>query len=91
MRYLAYEVGRKYGHRVNAISPGPLASRAGLAIDVEDGSFLKRVMEYSQDIAPLQGSTSPTNVGTIASFLLSPSSQLITGSVLFCDNGLNIM
>ncbi|HEV2642130.1 MAG TPA: enoyl-[acyl-carrier-protein] reductase, partial [Candidatus Elarobacter sp.] len=30
-RVLAYEVGRKYGHRVNTISAGPLASRAASA------------------------------------------------------------
>ena len=31
-RTLAYEVGRKWGHRVNSISAGPYASRAASAI-----------------------------------------------------------
>ena len=31
-RVLAYEAGRKWGHRVNAISAGPYASRAASAI-----------------------------------------------------------
>ncbi|HXC25445.1 MAG TPA: enoyl-[acyl-carrier-protein] reductase, partial [Gemmatimonadaceae bacterium] len=47
-RTLAYEVGRKYGHRVNTISAGPFASRAASAIGI-----IEQMVEYCAANAPL--------------------------------------
>src|SRR3954470_22973556 len=40
-RTLAYEAGRKWGHRVNSISAGPYASRAASAI-----GFIAKMIDY---------------------------------------------
>lgn len=41
-RVLAYEAGRKHNIRVNAISAGPLGSRAAKAI-----GFIEKMIEYA--------------------------------------------
>ena len=43
-RTLAYEAGRRWGARVNAISAGPWASRAASAI-----GFIEKMIEYAQE------------------------------------------
>ncbi|KAG8471608.1 hypothetical protein CXB51_036927 [Gossypium anomalum] len=48
-RVLAFEAGRKHKIRVNAISAGPLRSRAAKAI-----GFIDMMIEYSKANAPLQ-------------------------------------
>ena len=47
-RMLAYEAGRKWGHRVNVISAGPFASRAASAI-----GFIEKMIEYCKANSPL--------------------------------------
>ncbi len=47
-RVLAFEVGRKYGHRVNTISAGPYASRAASAIGI-----IGKMVAYCAANAPL--------------------------------------
>ena len=47
-RVLAYEAGRKWGHRVNMISAGPFASRAASAI-----GFIDKMIEYCKANSPL--------------------------------------
>src|SRR6266581_3230972 len=47
-RVLSFEAGRKYGVRVNAISAGPLASRAASAIGI-----IEKMVEYCADNSPL--------------------------------------
>lgn len=49
LQVLAFEVGRKYGIRVNTISAGPLRSRAAKAI-----GFIDDMINYSTANAPLQ-------------------------------------
>ncbi|KAL3692449.1 hypothetical protein R1sor_006100 [Riccia sorocarpa] len=85
-RVLAFEAGRKYGIRVNAISAGPLGSRAAKAI-----GFIEKMIEYSAANAPLQKELSADEVGNTAAFLSSPLASAITGSVIYVDNGLNAM
>lgn len=48
-RVLAFEAGRKYGIRINAISAGPLRSRAARAI-----GFIDLMIRYSFKNAPLE-------------------------------------
>ncbi|KAG4167738.1 hypothetical protein ERO13_A13G214700v2 [Gossypium hirsutum] len=85
-RVLAFEAGRKHKIRVNAISAGPLRSRAAKAI-----GFIDMMIEYSKANAPLQKELSADEVGNTAAFLASPLASAITGAVIYVDNGLNAM
>ncbi|MEZ4287983.1 MAG: enoyl-[acyl-carrier-protein] reductase [Polyangiales bacterium] len=86
VRLLAFEAGREWGHRVNAISAGPLASRAASAIGV-----ISKMIRYYEDNAPLTTALSATNVGTVAAFLSSPLVSAVTGEILHVDNGFHAM
>ncbi|XP_020579006.1 enoyl-[acyl-carrier-protein] reductase [NADH] 1, chloroplastic [Phalaenopsis equestris] len=85
-KVLAFEAGRKKQVRVNAISAGPLGSRAAKAI-----GFIEKMIEYSYANAPLQKELLADEVGAAAAFLVSPLASAITGSVVYVDNGLNTM
>ncbi|KAL3645094.1 Enoyl-[acyl-carrier-protein] reductase [NADH], chloroplastic [Castilleja foliolosa] len=85
-RVLAFEAGRKHNVRVNTISAGPLRSRAAKAI-----GFIDMMIDYSLQNAPLQKELSAEEVGNTAAFLASPLASAITGSVIYVDNGLNVM
>lgn len=85
-RVLAFEVGRKYGLRVNTISAGPFASRAASAIGIID-----RMVEYCAANAPLVQSLSAEEVGTTAAFLCSPLASGITGTTVHVDKGYHAM
>jgi enoyl-[acyl-carrier protein] reductase I len=85
-RTLAWEAGRKWGVRVNAISAGPLASRAARAI-----GFIDDMIAYSQANAPLTKDLSAEEIANSAAFLLSPLASAITGVTLYVDNGMHAM
>lgn len=85
-RQLSFEAGRLYGVRVNAISAGPLASRAARAI-----GEIQRMIESSRVRAPLQEPLEGVDVAQAAVFLLSPWARSITGSLLYVDHGLHAM
>jgi enoyl-[acyl-carrier protein] reductase I len=85
-RILAYEAGRKWGHRVNTISAGPLRSRAAKAI-----GFIDDMIAYSKANAPLAKDLESEEIGEAALFLLSPAASAITGVTLYVDNGLHAM
>jgi enoyl-[acyl-carrier protein] reductase I len=85
-RVLAYEAGRKYKIRVNAISAGALGSRAARAI-----GFIGKMIEYQSNNAPLQKDLTADEVGKAAQFLLSPQASAVTGVTLYVDNGLHAM
>lgn len=85
-RVLAFEVGRKYGIRVNTISAGPLRSRAAKAI-----GFIDDMINYSCANAPLQKELDADDVGNAAAFLASPLASSVTGTLLYVDNGLHAM
>ncbi len=85
-RYLAWEAGRKWGMRVNAVSAGPLGSRAAKAI-----GFIDKVIAYSEENAPLAKELSAEEIGHAAAFLLSPLASAISGETLHVDNGLHVM
>jgi enoyl-[acyl-carrier protein] reductase I len=81
-RVLAFEAGRKYGHRVNCISAGPLASRAASAI-----GFIAAMIDYSKANAPLPEALTAREVGSTAAFLCSPLASGITASTVYVDKG----
>ncbi|MBP9841958.1 MAG: enoyl-[acyl-carrier-protein] reductase [Simkaniaceae bacterium] len=85
-RTLAYEAGRKWNLRVNAISAGPLGSRAAKAI-----GFIESMINYSHANAPLVKELSAAEVAEVAAFLVSPCASAVTGATLFVDNGLHAM
>src|SRR5215471_2619081 len=83
---LAFEAGRKYGIRVNAISAGPWASRAASAIGIID-----ETIRYTAANSPLQEHLEAEDVGGAAAFLVSPLGAGITGTVIFVDKGYHTM
>jgi enoyl-[acyl-carrier protein] reductase I len=85
-RTLAFEAGRRFGVRVNAISAGPLASRAASAI-----GLIERMIEYTRANSPLTRDLAAADVGHAAAFLLSPLAAGITGTVVYVDNGFHAM
>jgi enoyl-[acyl-carrier protein] reductase I len=85
-RVLAFEAGRKFGLRVNAISAGPYASRAASAIGIID-----RMVEYCARNTPLPEALEAEEVGRAAAFLASPLASGITGTTLYVDKGYHAM
>ena len=85
-RTLAYEAGRKWGVRVNAVSAGPWASRAASAI-----GFIDTMIAYTSANSPLPRPIDASDVGHTAAFLLSPLAAAITGTVVYVDNGYHAM
>jgi len=85
-RVLAYEAGRAWGHRVNAISAGPYASRAASAI-----GFIDQMIAYTTRNAPLTDAITAEEVGATAAFLCSPLASAITGSIVYVDKGYHAM
>jgi enoyl-[acyl-carrier protein] reductase I len=85
-RVLAFEAGRKWGHRVNVISAGPYASRAASAI-----GFIGQMIEYTKRNSPLTSAITAEEVGATAAFLCSPLASGITGSTVYVDKGYQAM
>ena len=84
-RYLASNLGKE-GIRVNAVSAGPIKTLSAKGIK-DFGSVLTVVEEKS----PLHRNVTTTEVGNVATFLLSNMSNAITGQVIYADSGYNIM
>ena len=85
-RFLAYEAGRKWGHRVNLISAGPYASRAASAI-----GFIQQMIDYCKANSPLPEALAAREVGHTAAFLCSPLASGITGTIVYVDKGYHAM
>lgn len=85
-RVLAWEAGRKWGIRVNAISAGPFGSRAAKAI-----GFIDKMINYTATNSPLNKELEAKEVGNTAAFLVSPLASAITGTILYVDNGMHVM
>ncbi len=85
-RTLAWEAGRKWNIRVNAISAGPYRSRAAKAIGMIDD-----MITYFKANAPLAKELESDEVGAASAFLLSPLASAITGEILYVDNGMHAM
>ena len=99
-RVLAWEAGRKWGHRVNCISAGPFASRAASAIGAappaEAGApkakpFIEQMIDYARANSPLPEELAASDVGRTAAFLSSPLAAGITGCVIHVDKGYHAM
>ncbi|HEY4182903.1 MAG TPA: enoyl-[acyl-carrier-protein] reductase [Kofleriaceae bacterium] len=85
-RVLAFEAGRKWGHRVNVISAGAYASRAASAI-----GFIHEMIDYGKRNTPLPETLTAEEVGATAAFLSSPLASGITATVVYVDKGYHAM
>lgn len=84
-RSLAAELGPQ-NISVNAISPGPIATRAASGILNFD-----QLMQDSIERAPLRRVVTINEVGALASLLVSPAGRGITGDVIVVDGGRHIL
>lgn len=84
VRYLAHELGRQR-IRVNAISAGPVPTRAASGIEHFD-----ELVRESSEKSPLRRTVSADEVGKAALMLASPYAAAITGETIHVDAGFNI-
>jgi len=85
VRYLAVELGEK-NIRVNALSPGPIATRA--ASGIKDFATL---LQAAAAKAPLRHLAGIEDVGHMAAFLASDAARNITGGVHYIDAGYEVV
>nr|AUG32486.1 enoyl-(acyl-carrier-protein) reductase (NADH) [Paulinella longichromatophora] len=85
VRYLAAELGAEKQVRVNAISAGPIRTLASSAI----GGILDMIHNVELK-APLRRTVTQMEVGSTASFLMSPLASGITGQIIYVDAGYSI-
>lgn len=85
VRYLAAEFGSK-GIRVNALSPGPIMTRAASGINDFD-----ELLDAARQKSPQHETVCIECVGTYARFLVSDEARLVTGSIAYVDAGYNII
>ena len=84
VRYLAVSAG-KDGHRVNAISAGPVKTLAASGV-----KNFRKMLSYNSARAPLGRNITTEEVGNTASFLSSDMASGITGELIYVDGGFNI-
>ncbi|WP_404378339.1 enoyl-ACP reductase FabI [Caenispirillum salinarum] len=84
-RYMAADLGEK-GIRVNALSPGPLKTRAASGIQRFDA-----LMEKAAERAPQHTLVTIEEIGAYANFLVSDGARTVTGGVHYVDAGYNII
>jgi enoyl-[acyl-carrier protein] reductase I len=85
VRYLATELGPR-GIRVNAVSPGPIRTRAASGIPGFDG-----LIAEARRRAPLPREVEIDDVGSLCAFLVSDAAQALTGDVHYVDGGVHIL
>ena len=85
VRYLADNLGKE-DIRVNAVSAGPIKTLSAKGI-----KDFNSILDVIEEKAPLHRNVTTTQVGNVATFLLSSMSEAITGQVIYADNGYNIM
>jgi enoyl-[acyl-carrier protein] reductase I len=85
VRYLATELGPR-GIRVNAVSPGPIRTRAASGIPEFD-----ELIAEARRRSPLLREVEIDDVGSLCAFLVSDAAQAITGDVHYVDGGFHIL
>ncbi|WP_138381221.1 enoyl-ACP reductase FabI [Luteithermobacter gelatinilyticus] len=85
VRYLAAELGPR-GIRVNALSPGPIKTRAASGI-----AHFDELMDKARQNAPERRLVSIEDVGAMAMGLVSDLSRNVTGNIAYVDAGLHVM
>ncbi len=85
VKYLAADMGAKK-IRVNALSPGPIPTRAARGLPDFDA-----LLQLAIQKSPLHEPISIQAVGAYARFLVSDEAQLVTGTTAYVDAGFNII
>jgi enoyl-[acyl-carrier protein] reductase I len=85
VRYLAAELGPR-AIRVNAVSPGPIQTRAASGIPGFDD-----LIANARERAPLRRPVELADVGTFCAFLVSDAAKAITGDTHYVDGGFHIL
>ena len=85
VRYLAAELGPA-GIRVNALSPGPLKTRAASGI-----AFFDELIDEARDRAPARRLVTIEDVGNMAAGLVSDAAHNVTGNISYVDAGYHVM
>jgi len=84
VRYLSVSLGKE-GHRVNAISAGPIKTLAASGV-----KNFRKMLSYNASRSPLGRNVTTEEVGHAASFLASDLASGITGEILYVDAGFNV-
>lgn len=84
-QYLSVELGQK-NIRVNALSPGPLHTRAASGIDHFD-----ELVDDVKERAPLHRLVTIEEVGAMASYLVSDGGRSVSGNIAFIDAGHHVV
>lgn len=84
VRYLAAELGEK-GIRVNALSAGPVRTRAASGL-----AGLDRLIDDALTVSPIKELVTNEQVGNMAAFLMSPEAKYVTGQTIYVDSGYSI-
>jgi enoyl-[acyl-carrier protein] reductase I len=84
-RYLAYELGPQR-IRVNAISPGPLKTRAASGL-----KHFELLLNEAAQKAPIGEPIDIMDVGAACVYLATPYAQRITGETVYVDGGAHIV
>ena len=85
VRYMAVDLGPKK-IRVNALSPGPVATRAASGIEHFD-----KLLEQAVKRAPEHNLVTLDDVGALAAFLVSDAAKAITGNIAYVDAGYHVI
>ncbi|XBC40977.1 MAG: enoyl-ACP reductase [Buchnera aphidicola (Nurudea yanoniella)] len=84
VRYMANSMGID-NIRVNAISSAPIRTVSSYGI-----KNFRKILNYSNVIAPYKAKVTIEDIGNTAAFLCSNLSKGITGQVIYVDGGFNI-
>ncbi|CAG0907640.1 unnamed protein product, partial [Darwinula stevensoni] len=84
VRYMALELGDQK-IRVNAVSPGPIVTRA--ASGLED---FNELVEDAIEFAPLHRGVTIEEVGAVVAMLVGNAGSALTGQIQFVDAGINM-
>lgn len=84
VRYMAVELGDKL-IRVNALSPGPVATRAARGI-----AHFDELIERATRAAPQHRLVTLEDVGGLAAFMVSDAAKGITGNICYVDAGYHV-
>lgn len=85
VRYLATELGPR-GIRVNAVSPGPIKTRAATGVP-----HFEELFAEARARAPLPREVEIDDVGSLCAFLVSDAARGVTGDVHYIDGGFHIL